>query len=105
MRATQSIQIPKGVNAYSTGIMLVWSAYADGVAQDYNFHSFIVPKEVVSSHNGFGHNFFLATQWFSSFADKYVYINENSLVGHERNDASGVVYDNRAFVLREVWGV
>lgn len=44
MRATQSIQIPKGVNAYSTGIMLVWSAYADGVAQDYNFHSFIVPK-------------------------------------------------------------
>ena len=103
MRATQSIQIPKGVNAYSTGIMLVWSAYADGVAQDYNFHSFIVPKEVVSSHNGFGHNFFLATQWFSSFADKYVYINE-------RNDASGtgasgVVYDNRAFVLREVWGV
>ena len=110
MRATQSIQIPKGVNAYSTGIMLVWSAYADGVAQDYNFHSFIVPKEVVSSHNGFGHNFFLATQWFSSFADKYVYINENSLVGHEGNDASGtgasgVVYDNRAFVLREVWGV
>lgn len=110
MRDGQSVAIPKGIDHYPFGISLVWSAYENDQAQDYDFHVFTVPKWVVAAHDGCGYDMSMRNASHSKVADKYVYINNNVIDGYARNKeagtgTSGVKYDNAYWVLREVWGV
>lgn len=111
MSASQTVTLSEPVSKQRSGIVLVFSRYSSGVAQDYHFQTFFVPKYQISRHTGCGHTFMLTTDGtFGLFAAKYLYINDTTIVGNDVNTAvgtgeCGIKYTNNGFVLRYVIGV
>ena len=112
MTGGHKITLPEPISLQPNGIVLVFSRYASGAVADTNFHSFFVSKVLVSEKNGVGHTFTMtATPTFELMAAKYLYINNDSIVGHDNNSATGtssttgITYANNTFVLRYVIGV
>ena len=110
MNASQTIVLPEDIDDQTTGILLVFSGYANGTAQSYNWTTHFIPKGVLTAHNGVGHSFLMTGIGLSPFATKYLYIFHNSIKGHETNEKSGIsesgiTYANDKFVLRYVIGV
>ena len=109
MTAGHKAELSEPILAQPHGIVLVFSRYANGEAQDTNFHQFFIPKAFVNQKNGYGHTFFMAANRFAVIATKYLYINNERITGHADNDATGtangITYDNKSFVLRYVIGV
>ena len=108
MNASHQITIP-AISSQPNGIILIFSDYADGAAHNWDFHSFVVPKYLVSKHNGSGHRFIMTTELLQLFCTKYLYISNTKIIGHENNvkkgtSYSGVKYENSRFVLRYVIG-
>lgn len=92
------------------GIVLVFSAYSSGAAQDWGFHCFFVPKVAIATKPGKGYTFILASSKFDNIATKYVYISDDKITGNDANEAtgtaaSGIKYTNNGYVLRYVIGV
>jgi hypothetical protein len=111
MSAAQTATLSEPISKQRSGIVLVFSRYSSGTAQDYHFQTFFVPKYQVATHTGCGHTFMLTTDGaFSLFAAKYLYINDETIVGNDINEAvgtgtCGITYTNNGFVLRHVIGV
>jgi hypothetical protein len=109
MTANHSITIPP-VQNQTNGIVLVFSVYSSGAAQDHNFHSFFIPKGAVTKLGNKGWNFHLFEGLFSKAATKYIYISNTKISGNDNNNKSGtgacgIKYENSRFVLRYVFGV
>lgn len=112
MTETHKLTLPEPISAQPSGIVLVFSRYANGAVADTNFNDFFVSKALVKAKPGVGHMFVLyATPTFEMMAAKYLYINNDTITGHANNDATGtssttgITYQNNAFVLRYVIGV
>lgn len=113
MSAAQTINLPEGVDAQSNGIVLVFSRYnaSTGTADDGNFNSFFVPKQLVALMPGSGHCFQMNAVNYSYIASKYLYIHNGRIVGNDLNTTgkttspNGVTYENTSYVLRYVLGV
>lgn len=109
MTGSQTITLSQSVSSQKNGICLLFSYYNANGAQNYNLHTFFIPKYVVTNHSGNGHNFMLATQNFGVIGNKYIYVADTSLIGNPQNDKSetnnGITYNNAAWVLRYVIGV
>ena len=110
MLASQTATLNEKVSSQPNGIVLVFSRYSDGVAQNYNFNTFFIPKHQISTYDGAGYFFFMGTSpTLSLVGCKYLYIYDDKIVGHEDNNndgtGSGITYDNGSFVLRYVIGV
>ena len=111
MTAGQTATLSETVSQQPTGIVLVFCRYAEGAAQDYGFNSFFVPKKFISDHNGQGSVFTLnSSATFGVMAAKYLYLHDDNIAGNADNNktgtsASGITYNNAAFVLRYVIGV
>ena len=109
MTAGHKAELSEPILAQPHGIVLSFSRYANGEAQDTNFHQFFIPKAFVNQKNGYGHTFFMVANKFAVIATKYLYINNERITGHADNDATGtangITYDNKSFVLRYVIGV
>ena len=112
MTEGHKITLSEKVSEQVSGIVLVFSRYANGAAVDTNFNNFFVSKAVVAAKPGVGHLFAMfATPTFEMAAAKYLYINNDTIAGHANNDATGtssttgITYANNAFVLRYVIGV
>lgn len=110
MKASQTASLSEAISKQPHGIVLVFSAYADGTAKDINFHSFFVHKNLVTNQSGKGHSFTLASSKFTNMATKYLYISDAEIKGNDDNELtgtlpSGITYSNNAFVLRYVIGV
>lgn len=110
MTANQTAELSEAVSAQGSGIVLVFSRYYSGDAANEHFCYFYVPKYIVEIHEDKGSIFTMATSNETYAASKYLYISDTSITGHENNSASGtgatgVKYDNSAFVLRYVIGV
>lgn len=105
MHGTQSINLSEAITSQKNGIVLVWSAYSGGAAQNSGWHYFFVPKRHVISHNGDGVR---CTDAFYGM-NKYLYISDKIISGNAQNIQSGtyngISYDNTNHVLREVLGV
>lgn len=110
MDAGQKINLLSPISKQTNGVILVFSAFANGNTQNYEFQpSFVVPKWLVSKHPSKGSRFSMVEGLFSIFCTKYLYISDTEITGHENNikvgtAASGVKYNNRQFVLRYVIG-
>lgn len=93
------------------GIILVFQAYEDGVAQDYDINEFFVSKKSVELLPGKGHSFFLVNSTGVKVATKYIYIHDTKIMGNDvnRNSAtkrdSGITTTNNYWVLTKVLGV
>lgn len=109
MTSGHRIDLPEKISEQPNGISLVFSRYGDGAVSDHNFNSFFVSKRFVQEKTSYGNAFFMATSDFTVIAEKYLYIHDNAIVGNVNNDktgtASGVTFNNKAYVLRYVIGV
>lgn len=94
----------------ASGIVLVFSRYADGKALEHTFSFHFIPKDYVLFLSGKGTNIILASEMFSIVANKYLYITDTTITGKDSNTStgtsnSGIKYTNNAFVLRFVIGI
>lgn len=109
MTAEHKIALSEPILAQPHGIVLVFSRFESGTAQENNYFHFFIPKAFVSQKNGYGHTFILAANKFAVIATKYLYINNDRITGHADNSATGtangITYNNASFVLRYVIGV
>lgn len=109
MTAGQIANLNGTVSSQASGIILVFSRY-DGAPLNQHWSYHFVPKIMVQLHEGEGSIFDLSTSKDSYRASKYLYINDDKIVGNDNNadtgtGATGVKYTNNAFVLRYVIGV
>ena len=111
MSESQIATLAEPVHMQNNGIVLVFSRYSSGQAQNYHFNHEFVHKMFVSMHPGVGNTFLMTTDGsFSVMATKYLYIHDDRIVGNANNEsagtgASGIKYENNGFVLRYVIGV
>ena len=112
MTEGHKITLSEPISAQPSGIMLVFSRYANGAVADTNFNDFFVAKAFVAAKPGVGHLFAMyATPTFEIAAAKYLYINDTTITGHANNiltgtsSTTGISYQNNAFVLRYVIGI
>lgn len=108
MKDGQTITLSDSVLNQMNGIILAFSAFVGGFAQDYDWNYYYIPKWHVLNHQGQGVDIPLIAGNFAHLGRKYLYITSNSITGHESNDdsgtANGITYNNSYFVLREVLG-
>lgn len=109
MQAGQSAVLSEKVSEQLTGIVLVWSYYTGGEAQNYGWHTTFIPKAMVALHNGVGYDIPLRRDKNAMIGTKYVYVYDGSIGGHADNiatgTANGVPYQNNKWVLRYVIGL
>ena len=112
MTGTQTANLQAPISEQMTGVILVFSRYDvsnnQALNQHWSYH--FVPKIMVQLHEGEGSIFDLSASKDSYRASKYLYINNDKIVGNDSNTATGtgatgVKYTNNAFVLRYVIGV
>lgn len=111
MTATHTINLSEKVSQQKSGIVLVFSRYSGGQAQNYHFNHFFISKEWVRLHGGTGCSFILTSDGlFGLMGSKYLYIHDDKIGGNDVNGeagtgTSGITYNNAGFVLRYVIGV
>lgn len=111
MGANHTVNLPEDgkISQQPNGIVLVFSLYRNGAAEDVSINSFFISKKEVELLPGAPHFFLLGINaGFSSLAGKYIYIHNDKLVGHEGNDDVGssvISFSNSSYVLRYVIGV
>ena len=109
MGADATINLSENIIDQFSGILLVWSGYSGGAAQNYQWHYDYVSKEVASLHPGHGITCILAGAAFNPIGTKYVYMNNDNITGFASNTQSGtrngITYSNGSFALRYVIGV
>ena len=111
MTANQIIDLSNTpISSQPHGIVLLWSAYEDGEAKNWDWVCNFIPKEFVNVYGtGNGMIFSMMSPTFSNIGSKYLYIANNSITGFSHNNAtgtnSGITYKNNYWVLRYVIGV
>ena len=110
MTSGHTITLSEAITKQNNGVVLVFSAYTDGVVTNQWWHQFFVPKHLVSNHSGTGYCFNLCAGNFALVAMKYLVIKDTQITGHDNNNltvtsASGITFTNNRFVLRYVIGV
>lgn len=113
MTDTHKITLSEAVSAQPNGIVLVWSLYSNGAAENAGFNYIFVPKEHITSFAGCGVSCFLTgyanATGTSALGFKYVYVNNDSIVGNKNNsyagESNGLTLGSNKFVLRQVIGV
>lgn len=111
MTNIQTATLSEAISAQMHGIVLVFSKYVNGTAQDYCWNHFFVHKTIVSMFPGAGSNFLMSQEGgtFGILCGKYLYIRDTTINGHESNTGygtiNGIQYNNSGFVLRYVIGV
>ena len=108
MNANQQAQLSENISDQMHGIVLIWSPYSDGQAQNWGFyHTFISKYQLQLT--GRGVNCIMATNNFSAICGKYIHINDSYIGGNAENTESGtrngITYNNSSFVLRYVIGI
>ena len=110
MLASQKVYLEEKISEQQNGIILVWSAYSSGVPQNWAFNFTVVPKAFISDGPGGGvSTFIIEGAPLAYAANKYMYINDDHIVGHDGNaqtgtSATAIKYTNNRFVLRWVYG-
>ena len=110
MDGAKTVNLEEKISEQQNGIILVWSAYSNGASQNWAYNFTVIPKSFVSDSPGGGMNTFIIEGAPIGYAaNKYIYINDDHIVGHDGNikkgtSASGIKYTNNRFVLRWVYG-
>lgn len=109
MDKDKTISFSRNVSSFPHGMVLVFSQYSNGKAQDYGFTTHFVSKADILRHPGFGRCFLCSGMPFNPVGMKYLYLSDSHITGNDMNleakTRNGITYDNKAFVLREIWGV
>lgn len=107
--SSHTCNFQESVSSQPHGILLVFSGYNSGtINADWN--TFFVSKREIAEWPGGGHGFLMSSTNLNRVCQKYLYINDTYLRGHDQNNqtgtgSSGASYTNNAFVLRYIFGV
>ena len=114
MLASQTATFSEPLSQQQSGIVLVFSRYANSTAQDYQYSCHFVPKLLVTAATAAGQTAVglavtMATSKYDYIAGKYVRVTETGVTGDETNNAAGttngITYNNGSFALRYIIGV
>lgn len=111
MDASQVIELNEAISEQRNGIVLIFSGYdyTNNTELDYRWCSFYIPKFLIAAHNYTNHSFTMATSNFTTICSKSVTIDDTTITGSTNNAANGtnngVTFNNKAYVLRYVFGV
>ena len=109
MISTDRLTFAEPLSQQQSGIVLVFSRYISGAAQDYYYSCHFVPKQLISVTPTSTLTFIMATSKFEAIAGKYLSITDTNITGNDWNDdtgtANGVTFANNSFALRYVIGV
>lgn len=100
MTSSQTINLSENISDQLSGIVLVWSRYSSGSADNIDWNHCFVPKRFVAAQSGGGTAMSLA-QGGNTDRNKYVYISNATITGLDRNGQT----PNNTLVLRYVYGV
>lgn len=91
------------VSAQKNGIVLVWSYYDNNNHQESNsnFNLTFIPKQFVTLFDGYGVTSLMSGTQGGSIANKYVYVHNTHITGHDANLQSTA----GSYVLRAIIGV
>lgn len=98
MQGGQEVKLSTPIDQTKSGIVLVFSFVENEKAQDYAWHSCFVPKTLVESRPGDGHQFNL---FWNTWSQKYLYIHNDKIVGQPTNSNT----QNKRFGLRKIIAV
>lgn len=98
MQGGQEVKLSTPIDQTKSGIVLVFSFVENEKAQDYAWHSCFVPKALVESRPGDGHQFNL---FWNTWSQKYLYIHNDKIVGQTTNSNT----QNKRFGLRKIIAV
>lgn len=98
------------ISSQKNGIVLVWSYYDNGSAQNVNMTTTFIPKKFVENFSGGGVTTLMSGVSTAYFAAKVVYVTDTTIVGSNANtdtgtSNSGIKFYNNKYVLRAVIGV
>lgn len=109
MNASHTCTFSSAVSEQPNGIVLVFREYASGTL---GLHvSFFIAKSTIALSPGYAHIFTMCNSNLSTFATKYLTINDTTITGHANNALSttagsvGITYNNSGFILQKVIGV
>lgn len=114
MLATQTATFSEPLSQQQSGIVLVFSRYANTVAQDYQYSCHFIPKQLVTAATAAGQTaagvaLTMATSKYEYIAGKYIRVTETGVTGDATNNATGtsngITYNNASFALRYIIGV
>ena len=109
MLDNEAITLSEQVKHQAIGIVLVFSAYADGAGQNYDFQDIFVSKFSVAQHSLNVRSFLLGSVGFWQVGCKALSISNGQIFGDYRNDdagtQNGITYNNKGYCLRYVIGV
>ena len=114
MLATQTATFSEPLSQQQSGIVLIFSRYANTVAQDYQYSCHFIPKQLVTAATAAGQSaagvaLTMATSKYEYIAGKYIRVTETGVSGDATNNASGtsngITYNNASFALRYIIGV
>lgn len=109
MNENQTANLSDNVSNQPSGIVLVFSRYSSGQAQNYHWKTFFVPKYLIANHDSQGFTFTMNSVNFDYIASKYLYISDTQIKGNANNTltgtANGITFANNSTVLRYVIGV
>lgn len=109
MISTDRLTFAEPLSQQQSGIVLVFSRYISGAAQDYYYSCHFVPKQLIAVTPTSTVTFIMATSKFEAIAGKYLSITDTQITGNDWNDdtgtANGVTFANNSFALRYVIGV
>lgn len=110
MTAGHTATLSEKISEQPNGIQLVFCYYNGTSDTNWGWQSFFVSKQMVALEPGGGHTFNLTNGKFGTVGTKYVYINDDRIVGHADNNASGtsgtgLTFNNGKFVMRYVIGL
>ena len=109
MGSGETIHLDGTVSNQANGIVLVFSLYRNGHAENVAINSCFKSKKEIELLPGCRHTFLMNIADFSFVGSKYLYIYNNRIVGHEGNEStgtnSGITFKNNNYVLRYVIGV
>lgn len=107
MSSSHTITLSEAVSAQPTGIVLVWSFYNNGAAQNWDFVCQFIPKQYVSSFNGYG--IVKSEMCADGNFWKYIYVTDTQIKGNDKNaqthTISNITFVSGNYVLRQVIGV
>lgn len=111
MSDTQTATLSEAISAQANGIVLVWSYYTNGAADNSNFQMTYIPKHFITLHAGKGVVSTLTNSSTNMMCSKYTYVSDTKITGYAGNDDASAVKDTgittipKNFVLRYVIGV
>lgn len=104
LNKSQSIPLSESLTKQKRGIVLILSRYENGVAQNYGYRSYFVPKECLDfgvDKPGFDIPLVKYSNNSNVVGSKYIYVSDNKIEGSESNGTS----PNSGWVFRYAIGV